>query len=208
MKRFIDNVFCLWDTYKGEIEQSVEQANLCHPTIKFTTEISQLDTPFWDTTVYKGEKFEKESILNVRTHYKATETFQYTNYVHTSCHPADFKKGFVKGEALRLLRTNSSKVMFEENIKNFRTPLTSRGYPNKLVAKILSEVKFAERKNALTQTQKAHKRNLPFLTHFHPSLPCLKNILMAKWHLIQNQPLLREIYKDPPSISFRKGKSL
>ena len=41
--------------------------------------------------------------------------------------------------------------MFEENIKNFRTHLTSRGYPNNLVEKILSEVKFAERKNALTQ---------------------------------------------------------
>ena len=50
--------------------------------------------------------------------------------------------------------------MFEEDIKNFRTCLTSRGYPNNLVDKIISEVKFAERKNALTQTQKAHKRIL------------------------------------------------
>ena len=31
---------------------------------------------------------------------------------------------------------------------------------------------------------------------------------MDKWHLIQNQPLLREIYKEPPLISYRKGKSL
>jgi len=87
--------------------------------------------------------------------------------------------------------------MFEENIKNFRTRLTSTGYPNNLVDKIISEVKFEERKNALTQTQKSHKRILPFVTQFHPSLPCLKNILIEKWHLIQNQPLLREIYKDP-----------
>ena len=31
---------------------------------------------------------------------------------------------------------------------------------------------------------------------------------MEKWHLIQNQPLLREMYKDPPLISYRKGKWL
>ena len=31
---------------------------------------------------------------------------------------------------------------------------------------------------------------------------------MSKWHLIENQPLLREIYKDPPLLSYRKGKSL
>ena len=205
-KRFIYDVFCLWDTNKVEIEHFIEKANSYHPTIEFTAEVSQLETTVSDTTVYKGKRFEKESILDVRTHYKPTETFQYTNY--NSCHPAGVKKGFVKGEALRLLRTNSSKVMFEENIKNFRTRLTSRGYPNNLVDKILSEVKFAERKNALTQKQKAHKKILPFVTQFHPSLPFLKNILTEKWHLIQNQPLLREIYKEPPLISYRKGKSL
>ena len=205
-KRFIDDVFCLWDTNKEEIEHFIEQANSYHPTIKFTAEVSQLETTFLDTTVYKGERFEKESILDVRTHYKPTETFQYTNY--NSCHTAGVKKGFVKGEALRLLRTNSSKDMFDKNIKNFRTHLISRGYPNSLVDKILSEVNFANRKNALTQKQKAQKKILPFVTQFQPSLPCLKNILMDKWHLIQNQPLLREIYKEPPLISYRKGKSL
>ena len=122
--------------------------------------------------------------------------------------PSAASISFIKGEAFRLLRTNSSKVMFEENIKNFRTRLTSRGYPNNLVDKILSEVKFAERKNTLTQTQKAHKKILPFVTQFHPSLPCLKKILMEKWHLIQNQPLLREIYNELPLISYKKGKSL
>ena len=205
-KRFIYEVFCLWDTNKEEIEHFIEQANSHHHTIKFTAEVSQLETTFLDTTVYKGERFEKESILDVRTHNKPTETLQYTNY--NSCHSASVKKGFVNGEALRLLRTNSSKVMFEENIKNFRTRLTSRGYPNNLVEKILSEVKFAERKNALTQKQKAQKKILPFVTQFHLSLPCLKNILTERWHLIQNQPLIREIYKEPPLISYRKGKSL
>ena len=98
--------------------------------------------------------------------------------------------------------------MFEENIKNFRTSRTSRGYPNNLVDKILSEVKFTERNNTLTQTQKPHKRILPFVTQFHPSEPRFTNILIETGHLIQNQPLVREIYKEPPSISYRKGKSL
>ena len=31
---------------------------------------------------------------------------------------------------------------------------------------------------------------------------------MSKWHLIENQPLLRENYKDPPLLSYRKGRSL
>ena len=47
----------------------------------------------------------------------------------------------------------------------------------------------------------------PFVTEYRPSVPDLKNILMSKWHLIENQSLLREIYKDPPLLSYRKGKS-
>ena len=189
----------MWDTNKEEIEHFIEQANSYHPTIKFTAEVSQLETTFLDTTVYRRERFEKESILDVRTHYKPTETFQCTNY--NSCHPA----GFVKGEALRLLRTNTSKVVFEENIKNFKRHLASRGYPSNLVDKILSAINFAERKNALTQKQKAHKKILSFVTQFQPSLPCLKNIVMDKWYLIQNQPLLREIYKELPLIKTIKA---
>ena len=48
---------------------------------------------------------------------------------------------------------------------------------------------------------------LPFVTEYLPSVPNLKNIIMNKWHLIENQPLLREIFKDPPIISYKKGKS-
>ena len=205
-KRFIDDIFCLWDSNKEDIEKFIEKANAYHPTIKFTAEVSEIETTFLDTTVYKGERFEKERILDVRTHFKPTETFQYTHF--NSCHPAGVKKGFVKGEALRLLRTNSSKSTFEEDIENFKTRLILRGYSEQKVDNMLSEVKHEDRTEALKQKLRSHKKILTFVTQFQPSLPHLKNILMDKWHLIQNQPLLREIFKEPPLISYRKGKSL
>ena len=54
---------------KKNIEYFIENANSYHPTIKFTAEVSQLETTFLDTiaTVSKEERFEKESILDVRT---------------------------------------------------------------------------------------------------------------------------------------------
>ena len=54
--------------------------------------------------------------------------------------------------------------------------------------------------SALQNKQKTRKRILRFVTEYRPSVPNLKNILMSKWHLIENQPLLREIYKDPPGL--------
>jgi len=69
-----------------------------------------------DTNVYKGKRLQKAAVLDVRTHFKPTETFHYTHF--SSCHPPGVKRGFIKGEASRLLRTNSSKTLFEEMIKN------------------------------------------------------------------------------------------
>ena len=114
----------------------------------------------------------------------------------------------MKGEALRLLRTNSSKTLFEERIKHFKAHLIERGYPVNLVQQTLSEVHFEDRTLALQQKQNEQKRILPFVTTYHPSVPNLNQILMEKWHLIQRQPLLNEIFKEPPLVSYKRGRSL
>jgi len=54
----------------------------------------------------------------VRAHFKPTETYHFT-----SSHPPGVKKGFIKGEALKVLRANSFKKIFEEKIKTFRSHL-------------------------------------------------------------------------------------
>ena len=154
--------------------------------------MSETEITFLDTKVYKGVRFDKESILDVQTHYKPTETFQYTNFY--SCHPPGVKKGFIKGEALRLLRTNSSQITFERNSRKFQNRLLERGYPAAILRKYLSEVKFADRKTALQQRNKSARNTT--------------TILIEKWHLVQNPQRLREIFKEPPVISYCKGKSL
>ena len=123
-----------------------------HYTCKLTppyNKISNTEATFLDTVVYKGKRFQNQSTLDVKTHFKPTETFQYTHF--SSCHPPGVKKGFVKGEALRLLHTNSSKTTFEENIYKFKSRLLARGYPKRLIETLLSDIKFTERESALKQ---------------------------------------------------------
>ena len=50
-KRYIDDVFSLWNLNKEEITAFIELANNCHPTIKFTAEISDTEITFLDTCV-------------------------------------------------------------------------------------------------------------------------------------------------------------
>ena len=64
-------------------------------------------------------------------------------------------------------------------------------------------------KRSLENKDKSTKKKiLPFVTQYHPALPNVKNILMGKEHLNQNQPYLKEIFQEPPILSYRKGNSL
>ena len=93
-----------------------------------------------------GKEIHKQGILDIRTHFKPTETFEYMHF--SSCNPHRVRKGLIKGEALRILRTNSSAKSFYENIYNLKKSLRARGYPDNLIEKITSEVKFTEQKSA------------------------------------------------------------
>ena len=86
--------------------------------------------------------------------------------------------------------------------------LQARGFPRNLIEEALWEIKFPGRESALKQDNKTQKDILPFVTQYRPSVPNIKQALMKKWHIIQNQTLLREIFEESPIVSFKKGKSL
>jgi len=79
------------------------------------------------------------------------------------------KKSFIKGGALRLLRTNSSETSFEQSITDFKTHLLERGHPENNIQTTLSEVTFEDRNQALRQKQKQNKKILPFCNATSPS---------------------------------------
>ena len=172
-KRFIDNIFLVWTSSKQETDSFVDFANRFHATIKFTCEKSSERAVFLDTEVFEG-RFASNEIVDVQTHFKATEMFQYTHF--SSCHPLSVIKGFIKGETLYVcyegthLKRNSSQ---EKGIScKFR--LLERGYPQKLVNKIQAEVDFSSRNSALKYKPKTSRNILPFVTTYNPGVPKLK----------------------------------
>ena len=60
---------------------------------------------------------------------------------------------FIKGEALRFLRTNYSQFTFEENMSNFKTRLQNRDYSARIVEKHLSEIKFSDKEMSLARAE-------------------------------------------------------
>ena len=95
-----------------------------HPTIKFTAEISDTETVFLDTVVYKGKSFKEKAILDVKTHFKKRKPS--STHISPLVTRRVLKKDLSK-EKPWMLRTNSPKTTFEENISNFKKRLIDRG---------------------------------------------------------------------------------
>ena len=87
---------------------------------------------------------------------------------------------------------------FKASNSNFKERLIDKGYPQTMIENLLSDIKFIERESALLKhNNKEEKEILPFMTQYQPSVSTLKEVLMKKWNLTQNQPLLRQIFKEP-----------
>ena len=128
----------------------------------------------------------------------------YTHF--TSCHPPSVKKRFVKGEALRILRTNSSKTTFEENISNFKKRLIDRGYPQTMIKNLLSDIKFPERECALLKHNNKDEKNiLPSVTQYQPSVSTLKDILLKKWNIKKTNRYFAKFLKNQEERKIPKG---
>ena len=158
--------------------------------------ISNIQITFLYTCLHKGERFSKNNL--------------FLTCARTSNRQKLSSTGSIKGEALRLLKTKSSNTTFEDTITIFKQRLRYRGYPDNLIDRTLSEVNISKRMSGLQNKQKTRKNILPFVTEYRPSVLNLKTMQMSKWHLIENQPQLREIYKDPSLriLSYRKGSFL
>ena len=80
-KRFIYDMFSVWTLPETDINNFIDfAANSFHATIKFSLEPSSKKIVFLDTKVFKGPRFIQSKILDVQTHFKPTETFQYTHF--------------------------------------------------------------------------------------------------------------------------------
>ena len=77
-KRFI---FSLWKIPTEEVSIFVNFADSFYPTINFTCEMSSESAVFLDSDVFKGLRLSTLRILDSETHFKPTETFQYTHFL-------------------------------------------------------------------------------------------------------------------------------
>ena len=206
-KRFIDDIFVIWTGFAVEFTTYMNTINQLHHTIKFTYELSETELTFLDITLYKGDRFDRNQILDIRTHIKPTNK---QLYIHAfSYHPPTTINAISKGEVNRYLRTNSNEREFRNMKQKLTNRLLQRGYKHKQILPHINAVKFSQRHQTLFKGKpKNNKKKLVFVTQFCDDAQRLKQILEKHWKLIQNNRTLSHIFPEPPVIAYRNNPSL
>ena len=207
-KKYRDDGIILFSGSRDELQQFYDIANKEDKLLKFTFEISNEKATFLDLDIYKGQRFIQTNTLDLKTHFKPTETFQYL--AMESCHPFHCYRGLIKGESLRNIRNTSDKNIYLANMEMFTRRLVERGYDESLVKECLSEVKY-ENRAELLKTKTLPKDNeipLCLVSTFNTNAPNLSAMLKKHWKIIQEDCVANEIFTSKPLVSHRRSKNI
>ena len=207
-RKYRDDGIILFSGSKDELHEFYRIANNEHPLLKFTYEISNEKITFLDLNISKGPKFKEMKKLDMDTHFKATDTFQYLDV--NSNHPQHCFSAIIKGEMLRNLRNTNNKNIFLDNMSKFRHRLIDRGYNTEMVDKTMAVIKFEHRDDALKNKPPTQNPTTPlcFVTKYNKSAPNLSLLIKQHWNIMEESWVSKEIFPNKPIISYKRSRNL
>ena len=147
--RFIDDILVIMESTPLELHNLVSHRNNRMGSIKYTVEVSSTCINFLDITVFKGARYQKTGILDIKPYAKAIDPHSYLHY--SLAHHISIKRGVVRGEFIRTLRRSSSPEIFAQSALELTGWFVNRGYPKDLIKETTSDLTFKDRERYLEQ---------------------------------------------------------
>ena len=201
-KRFIDDIFIIWNGTHDELKAFVEQLNKLHPTIKFDAKYTTDSIEFLDARICKSTDGKLQTTLYTKPTVRQS-------YLHSkSYHPSSCKRSIAYSQALRIKRICSDDTEFKNHTDKPTEKLTQRGYEQKTIQQQIKKAELIERKDLLYTKTKTPKNHTILAVTYNKSLPNLRRAIDNNWNLLSINANIAPLFADKPIIAFRKNKNL
>lgn len=199
-RRYIDDIFFVWTGSAQDLSSLTTAMNTFVPGIRLTFSQHPSTLAFLDINInVKNSKICFSTFQKLMNRYLYLPPF--TN------HPRLTLKGFIKGELIRYLRTNTSPEDFFSMKSLFWKRLVARGYPRRFLKPIFAQVASYDRDKWLSRTPKdeAFRKVIPLVIPFsrHPVTPKLvAEVFKLNDHFATELLNIRLLvaFKKPPSL--------
>ena len=201
-KRFIDDIFLLWNGTLDELTTFLEEINRLHPTIKFDAKYSTSSIEFLDTKVYKFT----DGKLHTTLYTKPTDRQSYLH--NKSYHPTSCKRSIAYSQALRIKRICSEPSEFEKHTTTLSKKLVDREYDQRMINHQINKARQSDRKKQLEPKDKSIKTNKVLAITYNKNLPNLKKAIDNNWHILSINPEIAPTFQQKPILAFRRNPNL
>ena len=202
-KRFIDDIFLIWPHGMDSLLKLIDHLNIVHPTIKFTSDISDTEISFLVLTIHI-----RDSKLYTRLYTKITDRYMYLNY--SSEHPMSLKRSIPYSQFLRLKSIHCElQYLFEAQIHVYLFFIW-REYPRDVVLRAWMKTNRFTREQLLTPVENNQDKDIPhmFITTYNRANPNFKELFSKHWPYLGRSSATRELGKQDFMITYRKPPSL
>jgi hypothetical protein len=196
--RFIDDYFLIWTDGEEALRQFLDSLQKANPNLKFTFSCSRTEVNFLDVTVTLTN-----GKLATKIYKKPTDSPQYLHF--GSEHPHATKTSIPYSQALRYRRVCSNTEDAETSLNGMKTRFRGRGYPMEVVHNAIQTSRTPLERQPRQRKQASHVK---LVTTYNSNAPCLKQILSRNLPILQQNPDLKKIFTEAPSVVFRRPQNL
>ena len=211
-KRFIDDGFVVFEGTEQELLAFAELLNSVLENINITFQYSRSQVDFLDLVVYKSGDVSPDGTvgLKVRTHQKELNRYLYIPF-HSHHHLGMFKS-FINAELIRYVVTNSDECDFNCMVEKFSQRLCQRGYPQHMVASMVSRVSFACRQQYMSSSssRKATRSNSRSVlaVPYARLVPGLRLPQLLRDEYVLGDEALHTVLPQRPIVAYCKNRNL
>ena len=144
--------------------------------------------------------------LATSVHYKPTDSHAYLNT--KSSHPPACKRAIPYSQLIRIRRLCSEEGDFQERVEEMTDFFKHRGYPERVLDTAKNRVLDQPRATTLQQRKKDTVSPVPFVLTYHPANQEIVKVVRDNFSLLQANHDTKQIFTEPPLISYRKDRSL
>lgn len=201
--RFIDDVIIFFSGSEEELLNFHAYVNRLNENLKLSLEYNTKVINFLDLQISK----DNEGFLHTSIFRKSTDrnTVLHAN----SFHPPWLIENIPYGQIQRLKRICDSEDDFQVQSVDMQKRFKQRGYQTQTLTQAHNRAQSLERKNLLSPKSKEDQTQKPyFVTRYSKEAVQIKHIIKKNWNIIECDPTLREIFTEPPGISFRRAPTI
>ena len=204
--RFIDDILSIYTKGRKRLENFINYLNSCHPSIKFTAEISDIQVNFLDVTIQLNEN----GILSTSLYCKPTDSHNYLLY--DSSHPEHCKNGMPYSQFLRVRRICSTDESFISHSFEMGKHFLRRGYPPDLIENALIKSFRKERSELLAEKTispiKDMDKGLFAITTYQPEFSGLRDTILKDWDFLNRSNNTKPLHNKRIIFGYRRNKNL